>query len=316
MTESADTSNPLVLLVDDDVNVHRLINAKLRAEPIRLVGVTSGPVALEMVRSDDPPALVLMDLDLPDMDGFEVIRRMKEDPRTGQIPVIVLSAMSESRDKVSAFEIGATDYVTKPFDSGELRARVRSALRLRSLMNLLEERAETDGLTGLWNRAHFNRRWAEAVEQSSRYNSPLALMLIDIDNFKRVNDTCGHLAGDEAIQGLARLLQTECRGADVACRYGGEEFAVIMGNTPPDNARAVAERIRIAFSELVWPRHPEQRLTFSAGLAGAAGRSSLDHTEWVGVADQNLYRAKSAGRNRVVCTDLTNNDVSLSRAAS
>jgi diguanylate cyclase (GGDEF)-like protein len=217
--------------------------------------------------------------------------------------------MSSSEDKVTAFDLGATDYVTKPFDLAELRARLRAALRLDGLLHLLADRADVDGLTGLGNRAHFNKRWAEKVAECRRYPSPLSLAMMDIDFFKRINDTYGHPAGDEVLHGVARLLQAECREPDVACRFGGEEFTLIMPSTPTADAVRVAERIREALHRMVWARHPEHQVTISIGLVGSAGGeeaggdASAQH--WIEAADKNLYTAKHSGRNRVVSSELT-----------
>lgn len=301
---SNNDNKPVVLLVDDSVDVHRLLSARLRHEPIRLIGLTRGIEALEHVRKETP-SVILLDLDMPDMDGFEVLRALKDDPATNNIPVIVLSGLHGSEDKVTAFDLGATDYVTKPFDLAELRARLRAALRLDRLLKLLSERADVDGLTGLGNRAHFNKRWAEKVAECRRYGHALSLAIIDIDFFKKVNDTFGHPAGDEVIQGVARLLQTTCRSPDVPCRFGGEEFALIMPNTGRRDAELVVERLREAMAQIEWPRHPDHRVTLSAGLVGSdSSCGDISGEQWLEMADQNLYAAKHGGRNRVVASDI------------
>lgn len=296
--------NPLVLLIDDSADVHRLLRVRLRHEQIRLIDATNAREGLEMAKRE-PPATILLDLDMPDTDGFEVLRALKEDSSTNAIPVIVLSAMSSSEDKVTAFDLGATDYVTKPFDLAELRARLRAALRLDQLLHLLADRANVDGLTGLGNRAHFNKRWAEKVAECRRHPMPLALAMCDVDHFKRVNDTYGHPAGDEVLQGVAKLLQSECREIDVPCRYGGEEFALIMPATGTAEAGIVAERVRESLTRIIWPRHPEHRITISIGLVGCDGSiGEATAAQWLEQADRNLYTAKHGGRNRIVATDL------------
>jgi len=311
---STSETKPLVLLVDDSIDVHRLLSARLRHEQIRMTCLLKGAETIAAAKADTP-AVILLDLDMPDMDGFEVLRALKEDPATNNVPVIVLSGLNGSEDKVTAFDLGATDYVTKPFDLAELRARLRAALRLDHLLKLLSERADVDGLTGLGNRAHFNKRWAEKVAESKRYNQPLSLAIIDIDFFKRVNDTYGHPAGDEVIQGVARLLQSECRSHDVPCRFGGEEFALIMPHTGPKDAAAVTDRMRQALADVVWQRHPENPVTFSAGMVGCEGVSGdLTPEQWLEQADRNLYSAKRAGRNRVVSTELEPGACELAKA--
>lgn len=297
-------NKPRVLLVDDSEVVHRLLQARLKHEDIILEKCLSGPEALERVK-EEPPCVILLDLQMPDMDGFEVLRRLKDSPATHNIPVIVLSGKSGSEDKVTAFDLGAADYVTKPCDMAELRARLRAALRTERLLRLLAERAEVDGLTGLANRAAFNKRWEEKVSEVSRYRGPLSLAMIDADHFKRINDTYGHPAGDQVLQSIAQLLLQESRQPDIVCRYGGEEFVLIMTNTGPADAAAVAERIRVAVSKVVWPRHPDHPVTVSIGLAGTnADGPTLTAEQWLDYADKNLYTAKHGGRNRVVWTDL------------
>ncbi len=302
---------PLVLLVDDSIDVHRLLQARLRHEQIDLIGTTKPTEAVELARLHKP-STILLDLDMPSMDGFEVLRAIKDEPTTNTIPVIVLSGKAGSEDKVTAFDLGATDYVTKPFDLAELRARLRAALRLEHLLRLLAERADVDGLTGLGNRAAFNKRWAEKVAESRRYGSPLTLAMLDVDFFKRINDTYGHPAGDQVLVGLAQLLQSESRSPDIACRYGGEEFALIMPSTGPAEAMIVSERIRVALARQVWARHPDSRITVSIGLIGSSGPlGEITPERWLEAADLNLYAAKRAGRNRCICNDVAE----VSRAA-
>lgn len=295
-------THPLVLVIDDSVDVHRLLKARLRHEEIDLVEALSGKDGVAIAK-DLQPALILLDLDMPDVDGFQVLRQLKNDRRTMDAPVIILSALHSSQDKVTAFDLGAMDYITKPFDMTELRVRLRSALRLHQLVQMLAQRAQIDGLSGLWNRSYFNRRWADEVSLASRHGSALSLAMIDVDHFKSINDTYGHPAGDIVIQGLAKLLVRETRQEDVACRYGGEEFALVLPQTGPAQARQLCERIRVAASELLWVRHPERTVTISIGLAGFERPPELSPELWVELADKALYQAKQSGRNRVTAAE-------------
>lgn len=292
---------PIVLVIDDCEDVHRLLSARLSNEAMELVCETSGEVGLERIHQIQP-SLVVLDLEMPGMDGFEVLRRMKDDISTSDIPVVVLSGMQSPKDKVTAFDLGAVDYITKPFDLMELRVRLRSALKMRHLIQMLAQRAQIDGLTGLWNRAHFDERWAEEYKRTQRSGSPLSLAVFDLDHFKQINDTYGHPAGDSVLQGVARLIQQAARQADVACRYGGEEFIVIMPDTSPEQALNLCERVRVALSETDWPGKPSRKVTISAGVAGSRGPTSIGRDEWIELADRNLYRAKSEGRNRACMT--------------
>lgn len=292
-------SKPVVVLIDDSQDVHRLLTVRLRSEPIELKCFSSGAEALATFEQLKP-TLVLLDLDMPDMDGFAVLRAIKAMPAMANTPVLILSGLTGADDKVAAFDLGATDYVTKPFDMSELRARVRSALRMARLVRLLAERAEVDGLTGLANRAAFNRRWTQSVSEAQRYGKKLTLAVLDIDHFKKINDTYGHPAGDEVIQGFASTITSSIRESDTACRYGGEEFCVIMPETGPEDAKIMAERIREAMQESVWNKHPEHKVTVSIGLAGSDGGATITPEVWLERADKALYTAKNGGRNRVV----------------
>ena len=305
-------ATPIVLVIDDSPDVHRLLKARLRHEELVLVTASSGSDGLQHAKGSRP-AIILLDLDMPDMDGFEVLRRLKDDSATHEIPIIVLSGLQSAQDKVTAFDLGAVDYITKPFNLTELRVRVRSALRMHRLVQMLAQRAHIDGLTGLWNRAHFNRRWEEEVAGCTRHQRPLSMAMIDVDHFKSINDTYGHPAGDAVLQGIGRILARESRQSDIACRYGGEEFALIMPDTTADDAMIVCERFRATLEQTSWPRHPERTVTVSIGLAGSSQAGALSAEQWIEVADANMYAAKQGGRNRVHRTVLAGG-VALARA--
>lgn len=314
LTSESTSANPSVLVIDDSMDVHRLLKARLRNEELDLIAASSGAEGLRLA-AERSPTMILLDLDMPGMDGFEVLRVLKETPATQDTPVIVLSGLQGSQDKVTAFDLGAVDYVTKPFDLTELRVRVRSALKMHRLLRLLAERAQVDGLTGLWNRAHFDKRWADEVAGATRHRRPLSLAMFDADHFKSVNDTFGHPAGDTVLQSIARIILGACRQSDIACRYGGEEFALIMPDTAPDDGLAVCERIRETIAATAWPRHPDRRVTVSAGLAGAVSPGVIAPAAWLDAADQGLYQAKKSGRNRVVMTIVTDSGtMALGRA--
>lgn len=317
MTDSGTTCKTegaqLVLVIDDSHDVHRLLRARLKQENMQLQSAMDGPTGLEAAKTQKP-SLVLLDLDMPDMDGFEVLRHLKEDAETHDIPVIVLSGLQSPADKVTAFDLGAVDYITKPFDLMELRVRLRSALRMADLIQLLAQRAHIDGLTGLYNRAAFDERWAQANSENLRLGNPLSVAIFDLDHFKSINDTYGHPAGDEALRVFGKLIQTECRAYDIPCRFGGEEFVLIMPETTPDAAGGVCNRIREALSALVWPAHPERTVTVSIGVAGAASKATQSPEEWLHTADQALYRAKNGGRNRVVVAQADTPDATIRQA--
>lgn len=307
-------SKPLVLLVDDSMDVHRLVKARLRSEPYDIASALSADEGL-VSAAQNKPTLILLDLDMPGCDGFETLRRLKADSKLCNIAVIIVSGIENSADKVTAFDLGAVDYVCKPIDFSELRARIRSALRTQQLLNLLATRAELDGLTGLGNRQQFNRRWEQEIASFQRYGTPLSMILCDIDHFKKVNDSFGHPAGDEVLQGFSKVIAQSVRTSDIACRYGGEEFVVIMPHTAPADALIVAERIRESLASVAFPRHPEHRVTVSIGIAGLSGLlAGMTKERWVEHADKALYAAKHSGRNRVVTADMQAGEEALKPA--
>jgi diguanylate cyclase (GGDEF)-like protein len=308
-------SVPVVLLVDDSQFVHRLLDARLRSEAISLLEARDGKAGLEKAIKE-VPALILLDLDMPVMDGFETLRELKENPITRDIPVIVLSGMNSSQDKVAAFDLGAIDFVTKPFELTELRARVRSSLKMSALLQMLSQKAQIDGLSGLFNRTFFDERFQEEYDRAMRHSQPLSVALIDLDHFKSINDTYGHPAGDMVITGVAKIIQHESRSIDIACRYGGEEFVLIMPETDTEQAHTLCQRIRQRCEVTKWARHPSRAVTLSVGLVGTVDSSTAKCTpsSWLEMVDKNLYQAKKSGRNIVRATTLDGDVISLAKA--
>lgn len=306
MTTGSETpalNRPRLLVIDDSPDVHRLLKARLKQEEIEIVSSESGEAGIVELKAHRPD-LILLDLDMPSMDGFEVLRAIKDNADTVHIPVIVLSGLNSAEDKVSAFDLGAHDYIIKPFELTELRVRIRAALRLNFLLKMLAQRAQIDGLTGLWNRAYFDRRVQDEVSRVQRHDGALSIAFFDADHFKSINDTFGHPAGDAVLQGLGQIIQRDSRQSDIACRYGGEEFVLIMPATGPADALAFCDRLRQSIEAVVWPRHPERKVTVSIGVAGATTPIGVSAAAWVEAADKALYTAKKTGRNRVVLTDL------------
>ena len=286
-----------VLIIDDSKPIHALVRARLAEEPIELHsafdGETGIATALNLL-----PDLILLDVDMPSPDGFEVCRRLKDDPATMTIPVVFLTGMASTEQKIRGLELGALDYILKPFDPAELRARVRTSLRQKYLLDLLAKKAMIDGLTGLWNRTYFDQTLAAQLALFRRAGYPCSVILTDVDNFKLINDQFGHPTGDEALRAIAQILQSSCRLEDTVCRYGGEEFVILCPNTPASKAIILAERLRDSIAQLTMSyRRTPIPLTCSFGIADPA--TSADRSV-VEAADQALYRAKQSGRNKVV----------------
>jgi len=295
----------VVLAIDDSEFVHRLLRVRLKGEALDLRNAYSGEEGLVRARASVPDA-ILLDIDMPGMNGFEVLMELKSDPDLHEVPVVIISSFAGTENMVRGLDLGAFDFVGKPFNIAELKARIRSALRMSSLIRMLATRAKVDGLTALWNRHYFNERLAIEIAHAERHGRPLALLMCDIDHFKRLNDQHGHPFGDRVLQVVGSMLGNG-RSGDIACRYGGEEFAVILPETSRDAALATAERLRERLPQQCWDGHHGLSITMSIGLATldntTAGADAL-----VVAADTALYAAKSNGRNRVCAYGDEHND--------
>ncbi len=284
-----------VLIIEDSRTVHAFLRTHLKDEPVELIAARDGGQGLELARTQSPD-VILLDVEMPGLDGFEVCRRLKADAATRVIPVIFLTGASSTERKIEGLNLGAADYVTKPFDPAELRTQVRGALRTKYLLDLLAQKAQVDGLTGLWNRAYFDQRLATEVSTVLRHGSPLSCVMLDVDHFKSINDRFGHPCGDEVLRFLGRVLLEQCRAEDVVCRYGGEEFAILAPTVDGAGAAILAERLRAAIAAASFTRAGMAvPLTCSFGVADTT--SGVERL--LEQADRALYRAKQAGRNRV-----------------
>jgi len=307
MTGSSVTNSihkqPVILAVDDSPFLHRILERRLKDIRAKIIMAESGRDAIELARSGKPD-LILLDLGLPDMSGFEVLSTLKNDPETMRLPVILLTASDSSEDKVLGFELGAVDYVTKPFDTAELQARVRSTLRTQHLVKILEQKAQVDALTGLWNRAHLDQSLQSCIETAIRYDQPLTLTMCDIDHFKQINDTFGHTVGDIVLERFAQILTETSSQSDLVCRYGGEEFLIIQPMTKWSDAVRVAERFREAIEAESWASIQESLIvtaSFGTTCLAILPEQTMEHL--IEAADRALYHAKQTGRNRVSAYD-------------
>jgi diguanylate cyclase (GGDEF)-like protein len=292
-----------VVAIDDSEFTHKLLALQCARESYTLTSYLDPVEALEAVIAS-PPDLILLDLDMPVLSGEDVCRRLKDTPQTSMVPVIFLTGNEELATKVRCFDLGAVDYIMKPFQGPELLARARAALRTKRLQDMLATRAQLDGLTGLWNRTHFDESLRQHVDDYRRYGHRVSLVMTDIDHFKRCNDTYGHPFGDLVIQRVAEVLATTARGSDVVCRYGGEEFAILLRETDEEGAAGFAERARRQIEALAFQHGGETvRVTSSFGTAHLDAVRFADAPSLgaalVEAADGALYAAKQAGRNRV-----------------
>jgi two-component system, cell cycle response regulator len=291
-----------VLIVDDTRNIHALIKARLAGEPVELHSAFAANDGLNMAGTLLPD-LVLLDLEMPEIDGFEICRRLKAQPATMNIPVVFLSGAGSSEAKIRGLELGAVDYVTKPFEPAELRARVRAALRTKYLLDLLNKKAMIDGLTGLWNRTYFDQTLAAQAALAKRSGQACSVVLCDLDHFRVINERFGHLTGDEALRCVAACMQATCRIEDVVCRWSGEEFGVLCPNTPADRAMIMSERLRKNIEKLpLSHRGMPVPITASFGIADI---SAIGASDIIAAATEALRRAKSNGRNRTELAEPT-----------
>lgn len=303
-----------ILIVDDHPDNIEIIDARLSSRGYRIESASNGQEALEMVHRD-PPHLILLDVMMPLMDGFEVSRRIKSDPRLPFIPIILVTARGETEDKVEGLDAGADDYLTKPINFPELEARVRSMLRIKKLQDQLDgknreletanrqlrELSITDGLTGLFNHRHVHELLREECERSKRSGDPLGVIMFDLDRFKNLNDTHGHPMGDVVLAETARILNENAREIDMIGRYGGEEFIAVLPESSEEEAVLFAERVRGAVESFVYRAEGiEIRMSISAGVAAGNMNGVQNPDELIKQADRALYAAKEAGRNRVV----------------
>ena len=291
-----------MLVIDDSADIHLLVEVRLRPEGVTVHRADSGAEGLRLAR-ELKPDLILLDVDMPGLSGLEVCRELKRGPLSS-IPVIFLTGATDVQAKVAGFDAGAVDYVTKPFEPTELRARVRAALRTKRYQDLLEARAHIDGLTGLRNRGYFDQRIADEVAAVRRYARDVALVMVDLDHFKGCNDRYGHPFGDHVLQAVGEVLATSVRASDAACRFGGEEFALVLTETSGRSALVLAERVRERIAGLPFQvRGQAISVTASLGIASSddfARHAEVEVLPLISLADAALYRAKKDGRNRVL----------------
>lgn len=298
MFDATETNLPILLSIDDSELIHRLLRARLHSERVQLHTASSSKEGLELARTLKPD-VILLDLDMPEMDGFEIITRLKDDPATQNIAVIFVSASNDTANRVRGLDLGAVDFIAKPFDVVELKARLRSALRVQHLIKILAQKAQIDGASGLWNRTYFDKRLEAEVSEALRYNKPLSIIVVDLDRFKSTNDQFGHLFGDLVIERFATIMSGG-RTSDVVCRYGGEEFGIILPQTTAAEAAEVAERWRNKLAGTTWQDHSGLVLTASFGICDLATlEAPKTPTALFAAADKAMYQAKKDGRNRV-----------------
>lgn len=290
-----------VLVVDDQITNIQVLHSLLGEEfDVRMA--TNGLDAVRLVE-DAPPDLILLDIQMPGMSGYEVCRHLRASEHTQHIPVIFITAQNSPEEETQCFRAGAVDFIAKPINPEVVRARVRTHIRLKRQSDLLRDLAFVDGLTGVANRRRFDAALDAEWRRSRRSATPLSMLLIDIDHFKKYNDHYGHLAGDDCLLGVAAQLALELRRShDLVARYGGEEFACLLPECGLDGAKTKAEALRQSVASLSVPHAgiaPPGIVSISVGVACVLPSDEHAPSHLVNLADQQLYNAKAQGRNRV-----------------
>jgi diguanylate cyclase (GGDEF)-like protein len=299
-----------IIVVDDTRENLRLLSNILKEQGYQVRPVPLGSRALAAAKSR-PPDLILLDIMMPEMDGYEVCSELKADRRTRDIPIIFISALNDTVDKVKAFSQGGVDFITKPFQTEEVLARVKTHLTIRNLQKELEARNQElarlvniDGLTKIANRRYFDEYLQQEWQRLAREQQYISLIFIDIDFFKNFNDFYGHQAGDDCLKKVACVFeQATERPADLAARYGGEEFVILLPNTDEQGAQHIARDIREALLQIKIPHEQSTVSTYitcSMGIACTIPNQAFSAEKLVAIADEAVYKAKEQGRNQFV----------------
>lgn len=299
----------ILIVEDNDKDAHLLLK-QLDHEPYMIKRVTSGEAAMREVLNE-PVDLIVLDIMLPGVDGFEVCRRLKGDDQISNIQIIILTSLQDLDYRIQGSELGADDYLVKPVEARELKARAKALLKKKRYIDKLHNhcektlnRALSDELTGLFNHGYFKRFFEFEIRRSMRQKNPVSLLFIDLDNFKPINDCLGHLAGDRILRQVSEKIKEKMRDIDFAARYGGDEFAVILPYAGIEEARKVAERLRRAISEeITLPPGADIPLFLSASIGGAFyPEDGQGVEELIRKADEMMYLAKQCGKNQVCIT--------------
>jgi diguanylate cyclase (GGDEF)-like protein len=297
---SAKKEKPTVLIVDD-MTTNLLILSDLLKDEYQIKIAKNGQKALDIVHSSDEVDIILLDIMMPDIDGYEVCRQLKSNPKTKNIPIIFVTAKDNDADEEYGLNLGAIDYITKPFNKAIVKLRIKNHLELKLKSDLLEELSMYDGLTHIPNRRFFDEVFQSTYKEVKRENKSLAVLMIDIDFFKLYNDNYGHGKGDETLKKVAQSLQmTLKRPTDLVARYGGEEFVVLLKDIGEENVKKVALNLLQAVQELQITHEyskVEQIVTISIGVAYKTASSLINKVELLICADKALYDVKRTSRN-------------------
>lgn len=284
-----------VILIVDDVSSNVQLIADVLKQDYELKVATNGIRALELAKLDPIPDLILLDVKMPQMDGYEVLTKLKKNSFTKEIPVIFITGSDTIEDEKKGFLLGAVDYITKPIQSPIVKARIKTHITIKKQRDELIYNAFHDQLTGLNNRHMLNEEGVRKFSRALRQEDELTVVILDIDFFKNVNDTYGHLAGDNILKAVSNVLKTNKRNEDFSARFGGEEFIVILESCSAEDAKVKAESLRKQIEDL---DTDGIKVTASFGIAELSKKYKTFES-LLKDADEALYRAKESGRNRV-----------------
>jgi len=290
--------NKTILIVDDTVSNLDILDELLSEYDI--ISSISGKEALE-ITEEEKIDLILLDIMMPDMDGYEVCKKLKANEQTKDIPIMFITAKTDENSIEKAYDIGGIDYITKPFKPKELLARIKRELQLQELQTELKLLASTDPMTKLYNRRYFTQTSEHTLDLMKREKKNLSIIMLDIDKFKNVNDTYGHKVGDDVIIALANKLIENQRKSDICCRYGGEEFVILLPSTSIEGAYTLAQKTREDIEALTINISSNKNLKFtvSLGVSQVNLENEINIESALKRADDALYEAKESGRNRV-----------------
>jgi diguanylate cyclase (GGDEF)-like protein len=302
-----------ILIAEDEVDLSHLLEVQVRLWGYQPVVVHDGLAALAALRAEDAPRLALLDWLMPGLDGVEVCRRLRGEPDGPYPYLILLTGQGGRQPMLDGLDAGADEFLAKPVDSAELKARLSAGRRIVALQEQLRRQASRDALTGLFNRAAVLAILERERVRAYREGRPLGVLLADVDHFKRVNDSRGHLAGDEVLRQAAQRMQSVLRPYDAVGRYGGEEFLAVLPGCDARATQSLAERLRacIEAAPMALDDGP-LRVTMSLGATAWDGTEPAEASELLRAADEALYRAKAAGRN---CTVLAQAQVALAEVS-
>lgn len=298
-----------ILVIDDMPAIHELVKAHLSGHSFEVSGAYDGKTGL-ITAERSKPDLILLDVDMPVMQGFEVCRHLKARRETRSIPVIFLTAANSVDDRIRGFDAGACDYITKPFDGADLRARVRAALRAKRALDELSDTTMVDEMTQLFDRKYFETQLDAALSASRRSSKPLGVILVDIDKMHAVNGAFGSDLADQMLRTVSQSLMHTCRREDVLCRFGGDVFAVLVRDSKPSILAQYAERIRVAVRSAVL--YDDHRVIQVTGSVGVSVSSPKVNVLLVGEAEEAVTRAKMSGGD---CVRTSRELTALSAAA-